>query len=119
MNLTYHSIQDKTHSAQPRQSAQINQSVTDLRYRGANYRRHQVAQTESLDAVLKYRGASSDSTAARALTMHHQRDIRNRLQTLLGRSAAEIGLTRAIANAAQDADLIGQAVFDRSAAALS
>lgn len=92
--------------------------TSDLKYRGASYRRGQAARAESLSALVKYRGAAygaprsvvqsapsqvvaapvaaapgaSIQEQARLLTTNHYRHIKNRQQTMLSRSAAEVGL---------------------------
>lgn len=90
----------------------------DLRYRGANYRLHQTALAENLNAILKYRGATGaaqstvetapvtaiEQTAnepatvpsvevqARLLNVNHYRGVKNRQQSLLKRHAFAVGL---------------------------
>lgn len=89
----------------------------DLRYRGANYRLHQAAQADNLNAILKYRGATdatqpsetapvtaieqtTNETAtvlpleeqARLLNVNHYRGVKNRQQSLLKRHAFAVGL---------------------------
>lgn len=76
--------------------------VTNLKYRGVAYRLNQVAQVESLNAVLKYRGAAYNPVAdtptatvqerARLLTLDRQRAEKNRQQSVLTRFAVEVGI---------------------------
>lgn len=108
MQLTYRGVNYETNSA----TVQTSVPATDLKYRGASYRLNQAARTESLEAILKYRGAiygdskqakraaiaapapqaSSVQAQARLLTMNHQRLIKNREQSMLSRAAAQVGV---------------------------
>lgn len=122
MKLTYRGVQYESNN----QPASV--PAVDVRYRGASYRLNQVARTENLNAILKYRGAVygsqpvaevaattpvADVTAApvtvampaysveqqaRLLTMSHHRAVKNRQQSMLSRSASEVGLKANLAN---------------------
>lgn len=152
MKLTYRGVRYDYNPAQPAHSVDAVQAP-DLRYRGAKYRLNQSAKAENLNAILKYRGVAyqtqpaavaqptvqpvapveavapvatpkvSIQEKARLLTMDHHRMIKNREQSILARSAAEIGLT---AEAAKFWNHIQGKVqptfrvdYDRSHAALS
>lgn len=125
MKLTYRGVSYDYVPAQQQSDAPAVEAP-DLRYRGAKYRLNQVAKAESLNALLKYRGAAYStqpvaatpaeavapvevaapaSTAklsiqekARMLTMDHHRMIKNREQSMLARAAAEVGLATDAAN---------------------
>ncbi|HEY9752138.1 MAG TPA: DUF4278 domain-containing protein [Coleofasciculaceae cyanobacterium] len=76
--------------------------VNNLKYRGVVYRLNQVAQVESLNTVLKYRGAAYNPATvtptttvqerARLLTLDRQRAEKNRQQSVLTRFAVEVGI---------------------------
>jgi hypothetical protein len=125
MKLTYRGV---SYDHVPAQQLSDNAVVEapNLRYRGAKYRQNQVAKAENLNALLKYRGvaystqpvaaAPTEAVApveaaapvaapklsiqekARLLNMDHHRMIKNREQSMLARSAAEVGLATDAAN---------------------
>jgi hypothetical protein len=101
MNLTYRGVRYDSQSASVEPQAV---SATDLKYRGARYRRHQVAQAEALDAILTYRGVAyatapavksamtpSIQEQARLKVINQQRREKQRQLSMLSRSTAEVG----------------------------
>lgn len=122
MKLSYRGVQYESNN----QPAAV--PAVDVRYRGATYRLQQVARSESLNAILKYRGAMYGSQPsapvapaipieattpapvfvpapavsvdqqARFLTMNHHRAVKNRQQSMLSRSASEVGLKANLAS---------------------
>lgn len=101
--------------------------AANLKYRGASYRRGEVAKVERLGAIFKYRGVEYTQTPiaqpepvatpvaavvpaapepavmtledrARMLTMNHNRFVRNRQHAVLARTAAEVGFSAKLAD---------------------
>lgn len=72
----------------------VQQPILDLKYRGVAYRTNVQAETVGttqsnvLTPVLQL----STDQKARVLMLDHERESRNRQQTMLWRSAAEVGL---------------------------
>ncbi len=114
MKLTYRGVGYE--SNHPENTVSI--PVVDLKYRGATYRSAQAAHTQALNSILKNRGAaynsqpavettsvptsgtveSSVQNKARFLTLNHHRTVKTRQQTILNRSAAELGLGASVRN---------------------
>ena len=115
MKLTYRGVNYES------QNAPASFPVVDLKYRGATYRRAGIAQTQALNAILKYRGvaynpnpqveaevvaeatpvatpAFSIDEQARQLGVNHHRSVKNRQQSMLSRSATEVGLAAGVSN---------------------
>jgi hypothetical protein len=115
MQLTYRGTNYESNPAQESNPQPV--APVDLRYRRATYRFNQNARAESLNAILKYRGATystqplaevehapatvgtpmgavsaSVDSQARLLTMRHHRCIKNRQQSLLSRVAHQVGI---------------------------
>jgi len=114
MKLTYRGVgYEPNHSKNT-----VSIPAVDLKYRGATYRLTQTAHTEALNSILKNRGVESNSQPAaeatpvrtsdtvepsvqdkaRFLTLNHHRAVKNRQQTILNRSAAELGLGATVRN---------------------
>lgn len=113
MKLTYRGISYETNSAP---ATVIPVPSTDMKYRGASYRRNQAVKTEALNAVMTYRGAQyntqpvpvkpvvaatpepSIAEKARLLTANHYRTAKKRQQSLLNRAATAVGFTGDVRN---------------------
>jgi len=99
--------------------------AVNLKYRGATYRRSEVAKVDRLGAIFKYRGAAYSTEAAiapepvttpiaqpamaatpalsveakaRQLMLNHNREIKNRQHSVLARTAAEVGFSAKLSN---------------------
>jgi hypothetical protein len=106
-------------------AAEYTQPAVDLKYRGASYRRGEVAKVERLGAIFKYRGAAythqpvaqvaadqpvaavaptevpvafTVEDKARLLTLGHNRAIKNRHHVMLARTASEQGFAGNLTN---------------------
>ncbi|EKQ70684.1 hypothetical protein OsccyDRAFT_0986 [Leptolyngbyaceae cyanobacterium JSC-12] len=125
MQLSYRGVKYDYNPANP-VSAEYPQAGVDLKFRGASYRRGEVAKVERLGAIFKYRGASyshqpiadveatvpavapvveaaapaaiSVEDKARLLTYGHSQAVRNRHHVMLSRTAKELGFSGNLAN---------------------
>lgn len=105
--------------------AMVMPATLDLRYRGVAYRPGEAAQeapvAEPVAAPVPALATTSDRS--RALMMRQQRQIKNRQQALLSRSANEVGLSENISNywnrIQGKVHPTFRAMYGRSAAALS
>jgi hypothetical protein len=105
MNLTYRGVSYDGASSETLNPG-FTRPVVDLKYRGVSHRLGEVAKTERLGVIFKYRGVeygNSDralsalsnpalnvESRARVLTMNRDRSLRNRLQSMLIRSEMEV-----------------------------
>lgn len=83
--------------------AMVMPATLELRYRGAAYRPGEVAQAPAAEPAAAPAAAPAPALAtavdrSRALMMKQQRQIKNRQQALLSRSANEVGLSESISN---------------------
>ncbi|MDX2230045.1 MAG: DUF4278 domain-containing protein [Leptolyngbyaceae cyanobacterium bins.349] len=147
MQLSYRGVKYDYVPANPVKAEYV-QPAVDMKYRGATYRRGEVAKVERLGAIFKYRGAAYGqqpvaqvetpqpvaTTAAvapittiedkaRLLNLSHNRAVRNRHHVMLARTASEQGFVNNMANywnqVQGEIDAALSADYDRSHAALS
>lgn len=148
MQLSYRGVKYEYTPANP-VKAEYAQPAVDLKYRGATYRRGEVAKVERLGTLFKYRGAAynyqpvaqvkaPEATAttaavapvattvenrARLLTLSHNRAVRHRHYAMLARTAGEQGFAGNLTNywnqVQGEIDTALSADYDRSHAALS
>lgn len=148
MQLSYRGVKYDYSPANP-VKAEYHQPGVDLKFRGASYRRGEVAKVERLGAIFKYRGATysqpvvevpatapvapvapvaapatiSVDDKARLLTYSHNQAVRNRHHVMLARTAAEQGFSGNVANywnqVQGEIDAALWSDYDRSHAALS
>ncbi|MDX2239066.1 MAG: DUF4278 domain-containing protein [Leptolyngbyaceae cyanobacterium bins.302] len=146
MQLSYRGVKYDYHPANP-VKAEYAQPNVDVKYRGATYRRSEVAKVERLGAIFKYRGtaysqqpvtqveavqpvtavANPPAVAtfedrARLLNLNHNRAVRNRHQVMVARTADEQGFSKLASywNQIQgELDTALWADYDRSHAGLS
>ncbi len=148
MQLSYRGVKYDYHPADA-VKAESARPATDLKYRGATYRRGEVAKVERLATLFKYRGAaygyqpvapvaapqsaatpaavapiaSTVEAQARLLNLSHNRAVRNRHYTMLARTAGEQGFVGNLTSYWQqvqgEMDTALGADYDRSHAALS
>jgi hypothetical protein len=148
MQLSYRGVKYDYNPANPLK-VDYAQPAADLKYRGATYRRGEVAKVERLGTIFKYRGAAyshqpvaqvkAPETApvvapvapvattvenrARLLTLGHNRAVRNRHYVMLARTASEQGFAGNLTNywnqVQGEIDTALGADYDRSHAALS
>lgn len=124
MQLSYRGVKYNYNPANPAK-AECAQPAADLKYRGASYRRSEVAKVERLGAIFKYRGAAYSNQPvaevvaappvaavapaevpatftvddkARLLTLSHNRAVKNRHHVMLARTASEQGFAGNLAN---------------------
>lgn len=148
MQLSYRGVKYDYHPADAL-TTEFAQPATDLKYRGATYRRGEVAKVERLASLFKYRGAaygyqpvapvaapqaaatpavvapvaSTVEAQARLLNLSHNRAVRHRHSTMLARTAGEQGFVGNLSNywnqVQGEMDTALGADYDRSHAALS
>ena len=79
--------------------AMVMPATLDLRYRGVAYRPGEAAQAPAAEpAAVPAPALATTVDRSRALMMKQQRQIKNRQQALLSRSANEVGLSENISN---------------------
>ncbi len=106
--------------------AMVMPATLELRYRGVAYRPGEVAQAPAAEPAAVPAAAPALAATvdrSRALMMKQQRQIKNRQQALLSRSANEVGLSENISNywnrIQGKVHPTFRAMYGRSAAALS
>ena len=151
MKLSYRGVRYETNSTPIAPDAPVVYTgpAVNLKYRGATYRRGEVAKVSRLGAIFKYRGAAYSTVAiapepvaepvakpvvataaattveakARQLMLNHNREIKNRQHSVLARTAAEVGFSAQLSNywnqIQGEVDATLLSEYDRSGAALS